>query len=91
MAVLEAMAYGKPVVGSRMGGIPELVAEGETGLLFDAGDVGQLREHLDKLMAAPELRQLMGQRARLRVERKFSLDKHNAELIAIYESLVNSK
>ena len=91
MSVLEAMAYGKPVVGSRIGGIPELVAEGETGLLFDAGDVGQLREHLDKLMAAPELRQLMGQRARLRVERKFSLDKHNAELIAIYESLVNSK
>jgi glycosyltransferase involved in cell wall biosynthesis len=91
MSVLEAMAYGKPVVGSRMGGIPELVAEGETGLLFEAGNVVQLREQLDTLMASPALRQSMGQAARLRAEREFSLDKHNAELMAIYESLVNKK
>lgn len=91
MSVLEAMAYGKPVVGSRMGGIPELVVEGETGLLFDAGNVVQLRAHLDSLMASPELRQSMGKRARLRAEQEFSLDKHNADLLAIYESLVNQK
>lgn len=91
MAVLEAMAYGKPVVGSRMGGIPELIAENETGLLFDAGNATQLREHLDALMAYPELRLSMGQRARLRVEREFSLDQHNNSLMAIYESLANSK
>ena len=89
MTALEAMAYGKPVVGSRMGGIPELIANEETGLLFDAGDATQLREHLDALMADPLLRQSMGQRGRSRVEREFSLDKHNDSLMAIYESLVN--
>lgn len=91
MSVLESMAYGKPVVGSRMGGIPELVAEGETGLLFDAGSVNQLREQLDTLMASPALRQSMGLRARLRAENEFSLEKHNVGLMAIYESLINSK
>ncbi len=90
MSVLEAMAYGKPVVGSRMGGIPELVADGETGLLFDAGNVDQLRERLETLMASPELRRSMGRRARVRAEQEFSLDKHNERLLSIYRSLINS-
>ena len=91
LSVLEAMAYGKPVAGSRMGGIPELVEEGRTGFLFEAGDVEQLRAHLDDLMASPELRRTMGQRARVRAEREFSLTKHNAGLMAIYESVVKSQ
>lgn len=88
MSVLEAMAYGKPVVGSRMGGIPELVVDGETGLLFDAGNVNQLREQLEHLMLDPELRRKMGMRARARAEKEFSLDKHNAGLMSIYESVL---
>jgi glycosyltransferase involved in cell wall biosynthesis len=91
MSILEAMAYGKPVVGSRMGGIPELVVDGETGLLFDAGSVEQLQGQLNKLMLNFELRQSMAHRARLRAEQEFSLDKHNSGLMAIYESLANSK
>ncbi len=90
MSVLEAMAYGKPVVGSRMGGIPELVVDGETGLLFDAGNVEQLRGQLDKLMLDTALRRNMGHRARLRAEQEFSLDRHNAGLMAIYESLLQT-
>lgn len=89
MSVLEAMAYGKPVVGSRMGGIPELVADGETGLLFEAGNVQELQEKLTTLMGAPALRQSMGRAARARVEKEFSLERHNAGLMEIYESLVN--
>ena len=57
MSVLEAMAYGKPVVGSRMGGIPELVEDGKTGLLFEAGNVNELTSVLDRLMSSAELRQ----------------------------------
>lgn len=91
MSVLEAMAYGKPVVGSRMGGIPELVAEGETGLLFAPGNVAELQEKLDTLMRSPALRQAMGRAARARVEQAFSLDRHNAGLMAIYESLVSKQ
>jgi len=91
MSVLEAMACGKPVVGSRMGGIPELVAEGKTGLLFNPGNVSELQEKLDTLMAVPALRQLMGKQARVRVAQEFSLDKHNAGLLAIYDSVTGRK
>lgn len=90
MSVLEAMACGKPVVGSRMGGIPELVADGETGLLFEAGNVAELGACLDRLMGDAALRQCMGQAARARAEREFSLDRHNAGLMAIYETLVRA-
>lgn len=89
MSVLEAMAESKPVIGSRMGGIPELVSDGETGLLFDAGDVNQLRNCVDRLMADPSLRTAMGNAARLRVENEFSLDKHNSGLMEIYKSVLN--
>lgn len=88
MSVLEAMAHGKPVVGSRIGGIPELIVEGKTGLLYDAKNVQQLSDQIEHLMSNPELRKQMGKQARLRVEQKFSLEKHNADLIAIYQSLL---
>lgn len=88
MSVLEAMAYGKPVVGSRMGGIPELVAEDETGMLFEAGNVKELQEKLDTLMASAELRRAMGRAARTRVEREYSLDGHNSGLMAIYADVL---
>jgi glycosyltransferase involved in cell wall biosynthesis len=89
MSVLEAMAHGKPVVGSRMGGIPELVADGRTGLLFAPGDVNELKEKLDTLVASPGLRQAMGSAARACVENKFSLARHNAGLMAIYRSVLD--
>ncbi|MGZ5017287.1 MAG: glycosyltransferase family 4 protein [Methylobacter sp.] len=88
MSVLEAMAYGKPVVGSRMGGIPELVEHNMTGMLFDAGNVDELTAALDKLMSSPELRKQMGAKARKRVVDEFSLSRHNAGLLNIYQSLL---
>lgn len=91
MSVLEAMAYGKPVVGSRMGGIPELVEDRVTGVLFDAGNVDQLRRNLDELMAAPKRRRTMGRRARACVESEFSLEKHNTGLMTIYQSVLNKQ
>ena len=90
MSVLEAMAYGKPVVGSRMGGIPELVEDGVTGLLFEAGNVNELTSVLDRLMSSTELRKQMGKAARQRVETEFSLDKHNAGLLKIYKSVLGT-
>lgn len=88
MSVLEAMAYGKPVVGSRMGGIPELVEDGVTGLLFEAGNISQLNEALNKLMVSPGLRKKMGEAARLRVEANFTLAKHNDGLMNIYRKIL---
>jgi glycosyltransferase involved in cell wall biosynthesis len=88
MSVLEAMAYGKPVVGSRMGGIPELVVDGVTGLLFEAGNVDNLRDQLDRLMKDGDLRRCLGEKARQRVETEFSLGRHNVGLMDIYKSLL---
>lgn len=90
MSVLEAMAHGKPVVGSRIGGIPELVADGETGLLFEAGDVHELSVAVARLMESPEMRREMGLKARARAERHFSLDVHNRGLLGIYESVLRA-
>jgi glycosyltransferase involved in cell wall biosynthesis len=89
MSVLEAMAAAKPVIGARMGGIPELVADGETGFLFDAGNVDQLRNCVDRLMADASLRSAMGKAARLRVENEFSLEAHNTGLMEIYKSVLS--
>lgn len=88
MSVLEAMAYGKPVVGSRMGGIPELVEDGKTGLLFDAGNVNELSSVLDRLMSSAELRRQLGMAGRQRAETAFSLDSHNVGLMDIYRTIL---
>jgi glycosyltransferase involved in cell wall biosynthesis len=89
MSVLEAMAYGKPVVASRIGGIPELVVDGETGVLFEPGDAGDLQRHVSRLMGDASLRARMGAAGRIRAERQFSIEKHNATLIETYRSLVS--
>ena len=65
---LEAMAAGKPVIASRVGGVPEIVKEGETGLLFPAEDEGALCEAMVRLASSPGLRERFGAAARVAVE-----------------------
>ena len=64
LAILEAMAAGLPVVGARVGGIPELVADGETGFVVDAESPPALAEALERWPANPELRRELGRRGR---------------------------
>lgn len=54
-SVIESQMYGTPVIGARIGGIPELITEGETGELFEAGNAAQLEEKLRKLLFTPGL------------------------------------
>ncbi len=61
---LEAMMFAKPVVGCRAGGMPEIVAHGETGLLAEPGDETTLLECLDRLVSDAQLRARMGERGR---------------------------
>jgi len=73
--VIEAMAMGKPVVASRVGGVPEIVRDGVTGLLVASADAEALRRALEQLIEDRTVCENMGQAGRQRVERAFSLDK----------------
>lgn len=87
MSMLEAMAVGLPVVASRVGAVPEALADGTEGLLFEPGDVTALREHLTRLIREPDTAAALGAAARARLTRDFSLD-HSAEaLLDVYRSL----
>jgi glycosyltransferase involved in cell wall biosynthesis len=61
IVVIEAMASGRPVIASGIGGIPDIVVDGETGLLVAPGDPAALRQAIARLLADPELRKRMGQ------------------------------
>lgn len=76
--ILEAMLLGKPVVAARAIGSSELVADGDTGTLYDHGDVAALAAHLARLAADPALRQRLGVRGRERVLKEFSIERYVA-------------
>ena len=67
-AVMEAMAAGLPIVAFRVGGIPEIVEDGVTGILVDPGDVQGLAEAIARVAADPQWRVAAGAAARRRVE-----------------------
>ena len=68
LAALEAMAMGRPVVAARSGGLPELIAHEETGLLTPPGDATALRVALERMLSDPALRERLGAAARRRAE-----------------------
>jgi glycosyltransferase involved in cell wall biosynthesis len=72
LAVLEAQAAGLPVVAFRSGATPEIVCDGETGLLAAEGNIDQVAENMARLADDPDARTRMGRLARQRVEREFS-------------------
>lgn len=84
-SVIESFALGKPVIGARIGGIPELVKDNETGLTFASGNSGELREKISSLVNDKDRIIAMGKNAREFVEREFNPDVHYKGLIEIYE------
>ena len=90
MAVIEAMAYGKPIIGANIGGIPEQVRHEKEGLLFSAGDANDLAKTLDRLVTNPEQAQQWGEKARVRFEQKYSLAQHQHALITLYHTLLSN-
>ena len=87
LCVLEAMAYGRPVVASAVGGIPELVEDGVTGYLVEPGDVAGLRAAIERLLADPALRRRMGRAARARVAERCSWDRVTTATLDAYGAL----
>ena len=80
-AILEAFAARKPVVASRIGGIPELVDEGATGQLVPPGDAGALAEAIRRLWNDSHEARRLGERARARIERDFSAEAHYEQFV----------
>jgi glycosyltransferase involved in cell wall biosynthesis len=87
-SVLESFAMGKPVLGSAIGGIPELIEPGIDGLLFRPGDADDLGEKIHRLDRDDRGVIEMGRRARKKVEERFGLESHYRHLMAAYRSVI---
>ena len=73
IVLMEAMAIGVPVVGSRVAGVPELIEDGVEGLLFRPGDWDDLRRAIARLRDEPDLGDRLAIAARAKVEREFDI------------------
>ncbi|HEX5759217.1 MAG TPA: glycosyltransferase family 4 protein [Thermoanaerobaculia bacterium] len=90
-ALLEAMAAGLPVVASAVGGVPEVVEDGETGVLVPPGDAAALAHAVAALLPRPERRAAMGERGLRRVEERFSVERWVERLGRIYEGALRGE
>lgn len=79
---------GKPVVASRIGGIPEMVIDGDSGFLVDAGDELALADHLVQLLRSPALRHSMGLQARNIAQQRFDPSVVAKQTIDVYRMVM---
>lgn len=91
VSVLEAMAHGRPVVATRIGGVPELVQDGVTGALFERGDAADLAAKILGLFEDPTHLEDAGRQALLRHHSRFTPEAHSSRLQGIYESLLSHR
>jgi glycosyltransferase involved in cell wall biosynthesis len=90
LSVIEAMTLGTPVIGSRIGGIPELIDEGVTGFLFEAASVPALCEAMANALRLPaEAYGAMCQASRLFAQEHFGEEKYYPRLLSIYHDIIN--
>ena len=92
LSVLEAMAYCKPVIGARIGGIPEMIDDGKNGFLFQSGSVDALGQAMARLleMKADAISE-MGHFARLKAEKEYHSDLHYDRLMALYHKAIDHR
>jgi glycosyltransferase involved in cell wall biosynthesis len=87
LSVMEYMAAGRPVVATRVGGLPELIEHGVHGLLFELRDPDDLANKVAELLRDPERRDQMGARGVERHKREFDIDATTRQLEFLYECL----
>lgn len=85
----EAMACGKPVIGTNIGGTPEIVIDGKTGILIPPKDENKLAEAVIKLLDNQEMMRQMGKAGRKRVEELFSIERHVQRIEQIYKEVLS--
>ena len=91
VACLEAMAHGRPVVASGVGGLLDLVVNGETGILVEPGNVQALRAALERLLSDPRLRRRMGDAGRQRAAEHFSWPRVTRKTLDVYARYAGKK
>lgn len=90
MVMVEALSFGLPILSSRIGGLPEIVEEGVSGLLFEPGNPAALSGTIDQLASQVDL-PAMRQQARRRFEEQYTEDKNHQMLIDIYNEAIDEK
>lgn len=88
VSAIEALAAGRPVVATRVGGVPDVVRDGEDGFLVDAGATDDLAERLERLARDPGLRKRMGEAGRDRVLPRYAVDRLVADVDRLYRTLL---
>ncbi len=86
--LLEAMACGKPVIGSNVGGIPDVIQGGRNGFLFESENVDDLADKLDRVLSDPDLARRMGEEGRKIVEEKFSSEQYCLKFKAMLDDVL---
>jgi len=87
VSILEAMSYSCAIAASNVGGIPQMIVNEQTGLLFESKSSASIEESLRKLLDDPTLCRSLGKAARARVSSQFSMEKYLDKLISIYNAL----
>jgi len=88
--ILEAMASGLPVIATNVGGNPELVLEGKTGMLVSPKTPDELADKIIDFHEQPDLFHEYGKAAKKRIEKEFSLDAMVARYISVYDDMINA-
>src|SRR5512133_785952 len=90
VSVIEALAAGRPVVATRVGGVPDVVRDGEDGFLVEAGATDDLADRLGRLARDPDLRARMGRKGRERVLPRYAVERLVDDVDELYRSLLSA-
>jgi glycosyltransferase involved in cell wall biosynthesis len=91
VVAIEALAAARPVVATRVGGVPDVVTEGEDGYLVDVGDVNAIADALERLARDPELRRQFGERGRELVVPRYRVERLIDDVDALYRELLTEQ
>jgi glycosyltransferase involved in cell wall biosynthesis len=90
VSAIEALAAGRPVVATRVGGVPDVVRDGEDGFLVEAGATDDLADRLERLARDPALRERMGEEGRARVLPRYAVERLVDDVDRLYRSLLEA-
>lgn len=88
--ILEAFSCARPVIGTRLGSMPEIIEEGKYGLLYNLGDIEQFAAQMKWMVEHPAEREQMGLNAYQAIQKEYSEENHMSQLISLFESIANS-